>query len=58
VLEALAHGLTSKFLHGPTTLLQRGHEERDTIARFVDHLLPDRAASATDAPASDPTGPR
>ena len=24
VLEALAHALTSKFLHGPTTLLQRG----------------------------------
>jgi glutamyl-tRNA reductase len=56
VLEALAHGLTSKFLHGPTTLLQRGHEERETIARFVDHLLPDRASTSTDAPSSGPTG--
>ncbi len=34
VLEALAHGLTSKFLHGPTTLLQRGHEDRDALARL------------------------
>jgi glutamyl-tRNA reductase len=56
VLEALAHALTSKFLHGPTTLLQRGHEERETIARFVDHLLPDRSATPTDAPSSGPTG--
>jgi glutamyl-tRNA reductase len=56
VLEALAHGLTSKFLHGPTTLLQRGHEERETIARFIDHLLPDRDAPSTDAPSSGPTG--
>ena len=56
VLEALAHGLTSKFLHGPTTLLQRGHEERETITRFIDHLLPDRDAPSSDAPSSGPTG--
>jgi glutamyl-tRNA reductase len=42
VLEALAHGLTSKFLHGPTTLLQRGGDERDHVVRLIDHLLPER----------------
>jgi glutamyl-tRNA reductase len=41
VLEALAHGLTSKFLHGPTVMLQRGHEDRESMTRIVDHLLPD-----------------
>jgi len=55
VLEALAHALTSKFLHGPTTLLQRGGEERDHLARLLDHLLPDRSGSAPDAAA--PAGP-
>ena len=55
VLEALAHALTSKFLHGPTTLLQRGGEERDHLARLLDHLLPDRSGSAPDA--ASPAGP-
>jgi len=56
VMEALAQGLTSKFLHGPTTLLQRGHEERETIVRFIDHLLPDNGNSQTDGQSSGPSG--
>ena len=56
VLEALAHGLTSKFLHGPTTLLQRGHDERETVARLIDHLLPDSGATPTGDQRSGPTG--
>ena len=52
VLEALAHGLTSKFLHGPTTLLQRGHAERDQLVSIIDHLLPEQGVSAPDTPAS------
>ena len=42
VLEALAHGLTAKFLHGPTTVLSRPGPERDQLAPLLDHLLPDR----------------
>jgi glutamyl-tRNA reductase len=45
VLEALAHAITSKFLHGPTSLLQRGGDDRDQLARLIDHLLPDRSSS-------------
>ena len=57
VLEALAHGLTSKFLHGPTTLLQRAHEDRDALARIVDHLLPDQIdGRAGRAPQPEPDG--
>jgi glutamyl-tRNA reductase len=51
VLEALAHAITSKFLHGPTTLLQRGGDEREQLVRVLDHLLPDRAPGSPDAPA-------
>ncbi len=65
VLEALAHGLTSKFLHGPTTLLQRAHEDRDALTRIIDHLLPDqsdaraaRASQATPDDASAPPAPK
>lgn len=55
VLEALAHGLTSKFLHGPTALLQRAHEDRDALARIVDHLLPDQVdGRARRAPHPEP----
>jgi len=52
VLEALAHGLTSKFLHGPTSLLQRAGDDRDQVARFIDHLLPEQRPA--DPPAAPP----
>jgi len=41
VLEALAHGLTSKFLHGPTTLLQRPGPAQQQLGAMLDALLPD-----------------
>jgi len=41
VLEALAAGLTAKFLHGPTTLLQRPGPEQQQLRGLVDRLLPD-----------------
>ena len=53
VLESLARGLTGKFLHGPTTLLQRGGEDRDQLVRLLDHLLPDRSSAPE---ASSPDG--
>ena len=53
VLEALAHGLTSKFLHGPTRLLNAPGEQREHMLQLVDHLLPERASGAdSDASAS------
>ncbi len=45
VLELLANGLTSKFLHGPTVLLQRGHGDRGAIADFVQQLLPETGSA-------------
>jgi glutamyl-tRNA reductase len=44
VLEALASGLTSKFLHGPTTLLQRPGQDAEQIGALIDRLLPDDRA--------------
>jgi glutamyl-tRNA reductase len=41
VLEALANGLTGKFLHGPTALLQRGGPEQEQLGSLIDRLLPD-----------------
>ena len=41
VLESLASGLTAKFLHGPTTLLQRPGPEQIHVAGLIDRLLPD-----------------
>jgi glutamyl-tRNA reductase len=41
VIEALAAGLTAKFLHGPTTLLQRPGPEQQQLRGLVDRLLPD-----------------
>ena len=38
VLEALAQGLTSKFLHAPTSLLQRPGEDRDSLVRLIDQI--------------------
>jgi glutamyl-tRNA reductase len=43
VLEALAHGLTGKFLHGPTSLLNRPGEQRDKLLSMIDQLLPERS---------------
>jgi glutamyl-tRNA reductase len=51
VLEALAHGLTGKFLHGPMTLVHHGHLERDALGRIVEHLLPEPGGQpSADAP--------
>ena len=41
VLEALANGLTGKFLHGPTTLLQRPGPAQQQIGALIDRLLPE-----------------
>jgi glutamyl-tRNA reductase len=41
VLEALAGGLTRKFLHGPTTMLQRPGPGQQQIAPLIDQLFPD-----------------
>jgi len=46
VLEALAHGLTGKFLHGPTTLLHGPADQRERLLPLLDQLLPDRAGGA------------
>jgi glutamyl-tRNA reductase len=48
VLEALAHALTSKFLHGPTRLLNGHGDDRDRMLHLVDHLLADRGGSGSD----------
>ena len=45
VLEALARSLTSKFLHGPTALLQRGGDDGERLAHAIDQVLPERAES-------------
>jgi glutamyl-tRNA reductase len=41
VLEALANGLTSKFLHGPMTMLQRPGPEQQQLGALIDRLLPE-----------------
>jgi glutamyl-tRNA reductase len=41
VIEALATGLTAKFLHGPTTLLQRPGTDQAQIRALIDRMLPD-----------------
>ncbi|RPH41239.1 MAG: glutamyl-tRNA reductase, partial [Burkholderiales bacterium] len=41
VLESLANGLAAKFLHGPTTLLQRPGPDQMQVAGLIDRLLPD-----------------
>ena len=41
VLEALANGLTAKFLHGPTTLLQQPGPAQQQVGALLDRLLPD-----------------
>jgi glutamyl-tRNA reductase len=55
VLEALAHALSAKFLHGPTALLQRPHEDREAILRVCEQLLPAQdEPSAVRAPDTAP----
>jgi len=41
VIEALATGLTAKFLHGPTTLLQRPGTDQQQMRALIDRMLPD-----------------
>ena len=41
VLESLANGLTGKFLHGPTTLLQRHGAEQHRVSDLIGRLLPE-----------------
>jgi glutamyl-tRNA reductase len=41
VLEALAGSLAAKFLHGPTTLLQRPGPAQQQLASMLDRLLPE-----------------
>ena len=40
VLEALSRGLTSKFLHAPTAMLQRPGDDHATVVRLIDRLVP------------------
>jgi glutamyl-tRNA reductase len=43
VIEALAHALTAKFLHGPTTLLTRNQEQgAQVVAQLIEQLLPEQ----------------
>lgn len=46
VLEALAHAITSKFLHGPTRLLNGADADRQRMLAMLDQLLPERASPA------------
>ena len=39
--NSLANGLAAKFLHGPTTLLQRPGPEQMQVVGLIDRLLPD-----------------
>jgi glutamyl-tRNA reductase len=50
VLEALAQGLTGKFLHGPTTLLHGPNDQRERLLPLLDQLLPERAAGTVLTP--------
>jgi glutamyl-tRNA reductase len=40
VLEALSRGLTSKFLHAPTAMLQRPGDDHASVVRLIDRLVP------------------
>jgi glutamyl-tRNA reductase len=40
VLEALSRGLTGKFLHAPTAMLQRPGDDHPTLLRLLDRLYP------------------
>ena len=43
VLESLARGLTGKFLHAPTAMLQRPGEDHEALVRLIDRLFPGQA---------------
>ena len=45
VLDSLAHALTSKFLHGPTTLLHGSASQREQLMPLIEQLLPERIAA-------------
>ncbi len=57
-LEQLAHALTAKFLHGPTTLLHGPAAQREQVLPLIDQFLPDRVvpapAGSDDAPRTAP----
>ena len=53
VVEQLAHALTAKFLHGPTSLLHGPNAQREHLLPIIDQLLPDRAATTPGASGSD-----
>jgi glutamyl-tRNA reductase len=40
VLEALSRGLTGKFLHAPTAMLQRPGDDHASVVRLIDRLVP------------------
>jgi glutamyl-tRNA reductase len=48
VLEALAHALTSKFLHGPTRLLHGPEGDRERMLQLLDQLLPERSSAQSE----------
>jgi len=54
VLEALAHALTGKFLHGPTSLLHGPAEQRERLLPLIDHLLPVPEKASTPEKMSGP----
>lgn len=57
VLESMAHALTSKFLHGPTTLLHGSPTQRELLLPLIDRLLPERVAMAERAAATERASP-
>lgn len=45
VLEALANGLSAKFLHAPTQLLQQSGPQQQQLAGLIDRLLSDETSA-------------
>ena len=45
VLEALANGLSAKFLHAPTHLLQQSGPQQQQLAGLIDRLLSDETSA-------------
>ena len=57
VLEALARGLTNKFLHNPSQSLTRaGAAERERLMRALEVMFPDEAEAEPDAREARPKG--
>ena len=42
VIEALAHSLTAKFLHGPTTVLSKPGADAQQLERLLEQFLPEQ----------------